>query len=149
MDVIVVYKELITLSATHLDSEVDNDEGKAKLRVYDSMSALLTVPRIQTLLTGSEEKVMEEDRDRNEDGMQEDVMEMMIDLTEVAGDLLVMNFATKENGDVHVDTDENDGGPFLSLSEFCINVISSPICGNEGARVVVDLLRSFMTVKYV
>ena len=41
MDVNVVHKELITLTATHLDSEVEDFEGKAKLPVAASMAALV------------------------------------------------------------------------------------------------------------
>ena len=35
-----VYKELITLAATHSDSEVEDAEGKAKSRVAASMALL-------------------------------------------------------------------------------------------------------------
>ena len=67
--------------------------------------------------------------------MQEDVMEMIIDLTEVSSDLLGVNADAKENGGNDGDTYENGGGPFVSLSEFCINVLSYPICTNSGAKV--------------
>ena len=63
-------------------------------------------------------------------------MEIMIDLEEVDGDLLDMNADTKENGDNDGDTDENYGGPFVSLSEFFINVLRYPIYGNTGAKGV-------------
>ena len=59
---------------------------------------------------------------------------MMIDLTDVNGDLLGLNAATKENGDNDGYTYENDGGTFISLSEFCINVLSSPIYGDAGGK---------------
>ena len=62
-------------------------------------------------------------------------METMIDLAEVAGDLLGVNSSAKDNGDNDGDTDENYGLPFVALSEFCINVLSSPICGDAGAKV--------------
>ena len=61
-------------------------------------------------------------------------MEMMIDLEEVAGDLLDVNDAAKDNGDNDGDTDENDSGPLVFLSEFCINFLSSPICGKTEAK---------------
>ena len=77
---------------------------------------------------------MDEYGENNEDYVQEDVMEMMIDLAEVAGDLLVVNDSAKENGVDNGDTDENDGAQFFALSEFCINVLSSPICSNAEAK---------------
>ena len=61
-------------------------------------------------------------------------MEMMIDLEEVSGDLLGGNAFAKENGDDDGDTDENYGGSFIAFSEFCINVLSSRICDNAGAK---------------
>ena len=91
----VVYKELITLAETHVDCEVEDAEGKAKSRVSARMDALLTVLILRTLSTGSDKGVMEEDGERNEDDVQEDVMEMMIDLAEVAGDLLGVNASAK------------------------------------------------------
>ena len=60
---------------------------------------------------------------------------MMIDLTGVASDLLVVNSANMKNGDNDGYKDENHGGIFISLAEFCINVISSPICGDSGGKV--------------
>ena len=77
---------------------------------------------------------MREDGERNVDDVQEDVMEMMIDLAKVAGDLFVVNAASKENWEDDGGTDENDGGIFVALSEFFINVLSYPICGNAGAK---------------
>ena len=68
------------------------------------------------LLTISDEGVIEEDGGRNEDDVQEDVMETMIDRAEVTGDLLGVNTTAKNNGDNDEDTYENDGGPFVSLS---------------------------------
>ena len=70
----VVYKELITLAETHVDCEVEDAEGKAKSRVASSMAELLTALRLQKLSTGSDEGVMEEDGESNEDDLQEDVM---------------------------------------------------------------------------
>ena len=80
------------------------------------MDALLTALKHRMLLTGSEKVFMEEDGESNEDDVQEDVMDMMIDLAEVTGDLLGVNVAPKENGDDDIDTDENDGGPFIVIS---------------------------------
>ena len=48
--------------------------------------------------------------------MKDDVMDMMIDLAEVDGDLLGVNASAKENVGDYGDTDENDGGPFFALS---------------------------------
>ena len=56
-----VYKELITLAETHLESEVEVSGCKAKLRVSSSMSALLTSLRLRMLFTGYDEGFMEED----------------------------------------------------------------------------------------
>ena len=98
------------------------------------MAALLIARRLRALSTGSDVKVMEEDGEINEDDMQEDVMEMIIDLTEVSGDLLGVNDDAKENGGNDGDTYENDDGPFVALSEFCINILSYPICSNAGAK---------------
>ena len=89
------YKELITLDEARLDSEVEDARGKAKLRVAVRIAALLKYLRLRTLPTGSDKGVMEEDGDSNEDDVQEDVMEMMIDLAEVSGDLLGTNAAAK------------------------------------------------------
>ena len=128
-----VEKELITLAATHLESEVKDAGGKGKLRIAAIMAALLTVLRLLMLWTGSDRGVMEEYGESNEDDVQEYVMKMIIDLAKVAGELLVVNASAKENGEDHGDTYENDGGPFVTLSKFCINVLSSPICGNAGS----------------
>ena len=89
---------------------------------------------------------MLEDGKINEDDVQEDVMEMVIDLAEVAGYLLGVNAAAKENGGDDVDTDENDGGTFVALSKLCIDVLSSLIYGDAGAKSGGDLLSSFFTV---
>ena len=129
-----VYKELLTLSDTRSDSEVEDSESQTKSRVAARMAMLLTALRLRTLLTGSDEGVMEEDGENNEDDMQDDVMEIMKDLTEVSSELLGVNPVAKENEDNDGDIDENDGGPFVALSEFFINVLSSPICGNTGAK---------------
>ena len=82
-----------------MDSEFEDAEGKAKLRVAARMAALLKSLRLQTLLTGYDKGVMEEYGDINEDEVQYDVMEIMIDLEEVSGDLLGINTATKDNRD--------------------------------------------------
>ena len=74
MDVGAVYKEMITLAATHLDSEVEDSKGEAKLRVSASMAALLTALRLRVLLTEYEKGFIEEDGEINEDYMQEDVI---------------------------------------------------------------------------
>ena len=95
---------------------------------------------------------MEEYGQSNEYGVQEYVMQMMIDLVQVAGDLLGVNVTAKENGDYDGDTDENYGGPFFSLSKICINILSSPICGNEGANgggVSSNLIRDCVKSVYV
>ena len=105
-----VYKELITLDETHLD------KGKVKLRVSARMAALLTALRPRTSSTGSGEVSTEEDGESNDDDVKEDVMETVIDLAEVAGYLLGVNAATKDNGDDDGDTYENEGGPFVPLS---------------------------------
>ena len=52
---------------------------------------------------------------------------MIIYLIGVDGELLVIDYSSKKNGNNDGDTDENYGGPLVSLSEFCINVLSSPI----------------------
>ena len=117
-----------------MDSEFEDAEGKAKLRVAARMAALLKSLRLQTLLTGYDKGVMEEYGEINEDDVQADVMYMMIDLADVDGDLLGLNDSVKENGDDDGDTDENDGGPFVSLSKISINILSSPICGYTGAK---------------
>ena len=80
------------------------------------MAALLTALRIQTLSTKSEKGVMEEYGESNMDDVQEGVMEMMIKLVEVSGDLLGVNAASKENGGNDGDTDKNYDGPFVALS---------------------------------
>ena len=72
--------------------------------------------------------------ERNDEDMQVDLMEIMINLVEVAGDLLGANAASKEKGDDDGDIYENDSGPFIALSEFSINIISSPICSNAWAK---------------
>ena len=95
VDVRAVYKELITLSETNSDSEVDDSKGKTKLRIAVSIAALLTVLRLQTLSNGSDEGVMDEDGDSNEDDVKEYAMEMMTDLAEVDGDLLCVNSSAK------------------------------------------------------
>ena len=77
---------------------------------------------------------MEKDGESNNDDMQEDYMDIMIDLEEVAGNLFGVNASTKENWGGGGNTDENDGGPLISLQEFCINVLSSRICDNAGAK---------------
>ena len=74
MDVGAVYKEMITLAATRLDSEVEDSKGEAKLRVSASMAALLTALRLRVLLTEYEKGFIEEDGEINEDYMQEDVI---------------------------------------------------------------------------
>ena len=74
MDVGAVYKEMINLAATHLDSEVEDSKGEAKLRVSASMAALLTALRLRVLLTEYEKGFIEEDGEINEDYMQEDVI---------------------------------------------------------------------------
>ena len=51
VDVSAVYKDLITLNAIHLDSDVGNYRGKVKPRVSASIDELLTKLRIQTLST--------------------------------------------------------------------------------------------------
>ena len=61
-------------------------------------------------------------------------MEMMIDLEEVAGDLFGVNAASRENWDDDGNTDENDGGPLVSIPEVFINVLSSPICRDAGVK---------------
>ena len=54
-----VYKDLITLAATHVGSNVEDDRGKDKSRVAARMAALLTALRLQTLSTGYKEGFME------------------------------------------------------------------------------------------
>ena len=77
---------------------------------------------------------MEKDGESNDDDMQEDYMDIMIDLEEVAGNLFGVNASTKENWGGGGNTDENDGGPLISLQEFCINVLSSPIFGDARSK---------------
>ena len=86
-------------SGSWIESEVEDAKGKARSRVAASMDKLLTSLRLQTLSTGSYKGVMEEDGDINEDEVQYDVMEIMIDLEDVSGDLLGINTATKDNRD--------------------------------------------------
>ena len=62
-----IYKELITLDATHSESEVEDAKGKSKLRSATSMAALLTALRLRTFATGSDKGVIVEDGERNED----------------------------------------------------------------------------------
>ena len=77
---------------------------------------------------------MEEYEEINNGDVQEYVMETIIDLVEVAGDLLGVNADAKENCDDDGETYENDGGRFVAISESCINVLSSPICGDVGVK---------------
>ena len=46
VDVSAVYKELITLAATHLESKVEDSRGNSKSRIAASMDALLTSLRL-------------------------------------------------------------------------------------------------------
>ena len=59
---------------------------------------------------------------------------MVVYLVAVDGDLLGVNAVPKENRGDDGDTDENYGGPFVFLSEFFINFLSSPIFGNAVAK---------------
>ena len=113
-----VYKELITLAATNLDSELEDSKGKAKSRVASSMTELLTALRLLRLSTGSDKGFMGEDAEIIEDDVKEYMMEMMINLLDMDGDLLGMNAAAKENGENYGYTDENYCGIFVALSEF-------------------------------
>ena len=69
VDVSAVYKDLITLDATHLDSEVEDSGGKEKLRVAARMDELLTLIRLRILSNGYDEVFMEEYGESNEDDM--------------------------------------------------------------------------------
>ena len=108
--------------------------GKSKSSVATSMATLLSASILQTLLTGSDEGVMEEYGERNEYDLQEDAMETMVDLEELNGELLGVNAAAKENGGDDGYTDENNNGPFIALSEFCIKILRSQICGDAGSK---------------
>ena len=60
VEVSAVHNNLITLAATHLDSEVGDAKGKAKSRVSASMAVFLTALRLQVLSNGYDEGFMEE-----------------------------------------------------------------------------------------
>ena len=82
------------------------------------MAVLLTALRIQTLSTKSEKGVMEEYGESNMDDVQEGVMEMMIKLVEVSGDLLGVNAASKENGGMMETQTKITMGPLLPFHNF-------------------------------
>ena len=111
------------------------------------MDALLTALRLQMLSNESDKGVMDKNGDINGDDMQDDVMEMTIDLSEVASDLLDVNASAKENEDNDGYIYENYGGPFINLLEFFINVLSFPVYGDAGAKSGVGgLISLFVTV---
>ena len=46
MDMRAVYKDLITLAATHLNNDMDDARGNAKFLIADSMAELLKSLRL-------------------------------------------------------------------------------------------------------